>query len=84
MDLVWITDDQRDGLLGFLRALRDGREARSPFEPLRARSVRLTSVSAAWAHIDGATVEVPPGTEIQVRLRPHAINVLTGAGGHVP
>jgi diacylglycerol kinase family enzyme len=83
MDLLWITEDRRDGLLGFLRALRDGREERSPFEPLRTRSVRITSASAAWAHIDGATVEVPPGREIQVRLRPHAINVLTGAGGHV-
>jgi diacylglycerol kinase family enzyme len=83
LDLVWISEDRREELVAFLRALRDGREERSPFEAVRTQSVRITSTSRAWAHVDGATAEVPGGSEIQVRMRPRAINVLTGAGAHV-
>ncbi len=82
LDLVWVADDQRDALVAFLTALRDGRAARSPFEPVRTRSVRITAACPLWAHIDGGTAQVPAGARIQVRPRPHAINVLTGPGAH--
>jgi diacylglycerol kinase family enzyme len=80
LDLVWVAEHRRKELLAFLEALRDGREERSPFEAMRTRCVRITSASPACAHIDGGTVEVPAATEIQIRPRPAAINVLTGFG----
>ena len=56
----------------------------SPFEAIQSRSVRIGIAEGARAHIDGGTAEVPAGTEILIRVIPSAINMLTGAGTHLP
>ena len=80
LDVVVVYESERAKLTTFLDACaRRQPPAAPPFEVQRAQRVRLGCADPCVAHVDGASIELAGGEDVEIGVRPHAVRFLRGA-----
>jgi diacylglycerol kinase family enzyme len=78
LDVVMVPEPERGALIAFLEACARGDRPPPPFPVRRATTVRITCAAGCIAHLDGSSIELAEGEEIQIGVRHHAVRFLRG------
>ena len=79
LDVVTVPEPERGTLATFLDACARGEKpGRPPFEVQRAQRVRVTCADSCVAHVDGGSIELGAGAEVEITIRRHAVRFLRG------
>jgi diacylglycerol kinase family enzyme len=79
LDVVAVYEPEREALTNFLEACARGEQPQAPpFHIQRATQVLIDCRAACVAHVDGSSVELAAGEQLDVGIRRHAVRFLRG------